>query len=270
MFINYISIICHFHSCYCNYWNYLFIIILILLLIFILIIAIIINIKRHLSFKPGSHFRTSPCTCPHLLSEITTVLESFNEDLLAAFDFDFDICPAETPGPKSWGYGILSIYSRWSIHAWREGYHQDLAWWWMYHRPADSQTAWHENTRGLGDIRLRPNCGSIQMQENQEELSSSMQTGIQVRMHTISWKGFLVFQHPLPDSTTADSRIQYSSYEGGILHIDDSDNRLLEYILLERLQRAPAGWMGDLAHSDFVWCCYPARNWLTIQQSMGF
>ena len=86
--------------------------------------------KRHLNFKPGSHFRTSPCTCLLFLFRSTIVLESFNEDLLVAFDFDFDFCTAETLGPKSWGYGILSIYYlRWSIHAWREGYHQDLAWW---------------------------------------------------------------------------------------------------------------------------------------------
>lgn len=63
---------------------------------------IIFNLnKRHLSFKPGSHFRTSPCSCLHLLTGEQTVLESIDDDLLAAFHFDFDIWLAETPGPKS-------------------------------------------------------------------------------------------------------------------------------------------------------------------------
>ena len=163
------------------------------------------NYKRHLSSNPAA------ISVPLRAHVSTSFLVNrqfwiFDDDLLAAFLCDIVIWIAETPDPKSWGYGThFSSNASWKIHAWREGYHQDLAWWWECRCHAIPSIARHESSRGLGDIRLRPNCGSIQMQENQEELSSSLQTGLQVRLYTISWKGFLVFQHPVQDSSPIDT-----------------------------------------------------------------
>ena len=52
-----------------------------------------------------------------------------DDDFVAAFFCDIVIWTVEILGPKCWGYGTyFSGYVSWKIHAWCEGYYQDLTW----------------------------------------------------------------------------------------------------------------------------------------------